>query len=619
MNAGDNENIKPEEFSREPEVDSRAARDEDGSPSKSMSRTRSQKEIDISDGPSKPVRQEETGEPIVEDEVEDEGEVTRCICGHDELETSNIKSRSFDPGLFIQCDECQVWQHGFCVGFMDEEQVPDVYYCETCRPEFHFIVNRPWGRNSMYNPDKKDDTKRKRKDKRRSETGGNQPLSNSQSSHGDSNNQSNNHSNNHHSNTSQTQSQAHQPKTPRSRAGSRRESLGHGVERGGTERGNERDKEDAEVGSRSRRRTLNSRDAEYEETLKRVLEESARGQQSDGSGNDNNDPDGGTNSETTNLKEGRYDDKPSIHDRRLDLNDSYDQNHINGDDHETGKLESGDQSQSKNGGGKRKVSGYTQSLEHSNHNMNNHQPQQTNGNSHGNNHGHDNNHEDMQRHLGEAEASSTDDRDLRPSKKRRQGRAGRSEVNNDVGAAAPEADDSALDQVSQSENDGGSGLRTRTRGTANGSMKRGSEEDASESVSGTGPVNGKTRPKRKKKASGGSGNGSGSNAGGAGNGSSGGRSKPRIPSSRSTLNEMRKRVAAICEFLSRTQADLDLEEQDRRHLVQESAIRRRNLGLPDHDRFDSLFAMHPSHLEQMGALNDKLSEWEAKFGKFGDE
>ncbi|KAI5297681.1 hypothetical protein KEM56_004623, partial [Ascosphaera pollenicola] len=46
-----------------------------------------------------------------------------------------------DPGsLFIQCDACKVWQHGGCVGIMDEEASPEEYFCERCRGDLHRIV-----------------------------------------------------------------------------------------------------------------------------------------------------------------------------------------------------------------------------------------------------------------------------------------------------------------------------------------------------------------------------------------------------------------------------------------------------------------------------------------------
>jgi hypothetical protein len=44
-----------------------------------------------------------------------------------------------DAGEFmVQCESCNVWQHGLCMGFDSEDQLhDDDYYCEKCRPEMH--------------------------------------------------------------------------------------------------------------------------------------------------------------------------------------------------------------------------------------------------------------------------------------------------------------------------------------------------------------------------------------------------------------------------------------------------------------------------------------------------
>ena len=93
----------------------------------------------------------------VEDDVdENEEEETRCICGQLEypglpvIDNDAIKDRSqvdSDPasvedntGWFIQCDNCQVWQHGGCVGILDESQNPDKYFCEQCRKDLHKVL-----------------------------------------------------------------------------------------------------------------------------------------------------------------------------------------------------------------------------------------------------------------------------------------------------------------------------------------------------------------------------------------------------------------------------------------------------------------------------------------------
>ena len=82
----------------------------------------------------------DAGEDLAEEE-----EVTRCICGQQEYPGPPL-SEAFDDvdaqpedagGLFISCDGCSVWQHGGCVGIIEESQVPDKYFCDECRPKLH--------------------------------------------------------------------------------------------------------------------------------------------------------------------------------------------------------------------------------------------------------------------------------------------------------------------------------------------------------------------------------------------------------------------------------------------------------------------------------------------------
>ncbi|KDQ21769.1 hypothetical protein BOTBODRAFT_26195 [Botryobasidium botryosum FD-172 SS1] len=60
-------------------------------------------------------------------EADGEEEETRCVCGRNDE----------DIGMMIQCDTCKVWQHGSCVGIMDEVDCPETYFCERCRPDLH--------------------------------------------------------------------------------------------------------------------------------------------------------------------------------------------------------------------------------------------------------------------------------------------------------------------------------------------------------------------------------------------------------------------------------------------------------------------------------------------------
>lgn len=88
----------------------------------------------------------------LEDEIAEEDEVTRCVCGFQEYpgppsDAGKSSSALTDPdaqgddlgGLFIQCDICKVWQHGGCVGIMDEAASPDEYFCEECRKDLHKV------------------------------------------------------------------------------------------------------------------------------------------------------------------------------------------------------------------------------------------------------------------------------------------------------------------------------------------------------------------------------------------------------------------------------------------------------------------------------------------------
>lgn len=81
-----------------------------------------------------------------DDEEEEEGE-TRCICG--DLDAPD------GSGLYIQCEQCAVWQHGFCVGIADgEDSHVEKYWCEKCKPELHhlYTVDSTGAKRSTYKP-----------------------------------------------------------------------------------------------------------------------------------------------------------------------------------------------------------------------------------------------------------------------------------------------------------------------------------------------------------------------------------------------------------------------------------------------------------------------------------
>uniref|UniRef100_A0A0N4U8A9 SET domain-containing protein n=1 Tax=Dracunculus medinensis TaxID=318479 RepID=A0A0N4U8A9_DRAME len=56
------------------------------------------------------------------DDEWNEDYTTRCYCGLDH-----------NDDFMIQCDICNVWQHGKCMG-VDQRRIPKVYKCEECYP-----------------------------------------------------------------------------------------------------------------------------------------------------------------------------------------------------------------------------------------------------------------------------------------------------------------------------------------------------------------------------------------------------------------------------------------------------------------------------------------------------
>lgn len=113
------------------------------------------------------------GEDEEEEEEAEEEEITRCLCGQQDYpglppsrrdalgrlghksggkdESGGASTDASDPlsddlgSMFIQCDSCKVWQHGGCVGIMDEAMSPDEYFCEECRKDLHKITTESNG------------------------------------------------------------------------------------------------------------------------------------------------------------------------------------------------------------------------------------------------------------------------------------------------------------------------------------------------------------------------------------------------------------------------------------------------------------------------------------------
>ncbi|MBW0533078.1 hypothetical protein O181_072793 [Austropuccinia psidii MF-1] len=76
-------------------------------------------------------KRESHSPPIIQPEpdltIDDETNLTRCVCGEDNDEANDV--------IMFQCDKCSVWQHGPCVGLYVE--FPGEYFCDKCRPDLH--------------------------------------------------------------------------------------------------------------------------------------------------------------------------------------------------------------------------------------------------------------------------------------------------------------------------------------------------------------------------------------------------------------------------------------------------------------------------------------------------
>jgi hypothetical protein len=120
------------------------------------------------EGPSATLGHPEGGDNV---EGGEEDGAVRCICGNPDYQGPTaaelelpVKSPAIavatipkldvvalesgvepDGALFIQCDTCETWQHGPCVGIMTNDTSPENYFCEECRPHYHQIVEGPNG------------------------------------------------------------------------------------------------------------------------------------------------------------------------------------------------------------------------------------------------------------------------------------------------------------------------------------------------------------------------------------------------------------------------------------------------------------------------------------------
>ena len=66
-----------------------------------------------------------------QDTQDDQDEIIRCVCGATEQDEDSGEA-------WISCETCYAWQHNVCMGISSyEDEIPENYWCERCRPEDH--------------------------------------------------------------------------------------------------------------------------------------------------------------------------------------------------------------------------------------------------------------------------------------------------------------------------------------------------------------------------------------------------------------------------------------------------------------------------------------------------
>ncbi|CDK28809.1 unnamed protein product [Kuraishia capsulata CBS 1993] len=421
---------------------------------------------------------------------ESQEEVTRCVCGFDELQIPKNapEFKEVDTGFFIQCEECSAWQHGYCVGIADNDEAPASYWCEQCKPQLHTLFEDNYGvTRSWYNPD--GEHKVKRKNNRRAP-----------------------------------------PKVVEIK-----------------EERREREGEDKKVNGHKRERsrsTLNSRDTEYELNLKRALEESAK--------------ESGVQPEEIELSASEI---REIRSRTRSHDPRGERFHDLGlEDDEDGGDEAGDEEAS--------------------------------GNAEGVEEGVD----------AEAEEDEATDIQLEKASGKKRRADSDSETVPDPNVSREKEANEDKKIIPPVERSG-----TNT-------------EDGFDV-----PAVVKQHPKRKKPSPPSQENGSRTSPRKNGSKSKKGKSeqldsdkpfKPRVPQQKSTIGEMRKRVAGILEFIGRTQVEMASEQEQRSQLTR--YVEDKSWEVLNSDVQRQLVDGYSSTVGKMDDLTRKLLGWEQKFGKYGD-
>ncbi|KAK9368004.1 hypothetical protein V1509DRAFT_647253 [Lipomyces kononenkoae] len=547
-------------------------------------------------------------------------EITRCICGHDELQTDDPE---IDSGLFIQCDKCQVWQHAYCVGIGPDDNLTEDYSCEKCRPELHLVVVRPTGKTSKYIPLL--EAKQSRSKER----------------------------------SSRHSSRSEQSSTRRSNPSS-----------SGTANSES---------SHKRRSTLNSRDSAYEEVLRRVLEVSAHEISGGAAGSDSETAKSGRSmrGKKRAAQAAFEDDEPDEDFKREDDNDDEEEAHqhrrrrrTNGTTKHTYNDDDSRSSEDKKNDRKLKEESTENGMYEDEDNEENNDIDED---------GEEDISDDVVSRLSHrnglkrssagkrdrsrrsrATQSPTETADENSSSRRsRNGRTTSSSKKSSRGNGSPDENDDADEDVESEGNlksraspdELPSGIDTAadtpdekpvsatTRKDVEGDEL--SKESSNKDKPSPAANSNQSRSRRSRKQQTTVDRDDDTDTSTAtGRATSIGvtvekPSKPRIPQGKSSIMEMRKRVAAILEFIGRTQVDMAIEQDERRKLH----LQRRKLGPTstssvavstgltksasattlDNDEVDTLFGTQKISLDMMDGLTRKLLIWEQQFGRHGDK
>ncbi|KAK9360672.1 hypothetical protein V1504DRAFT_454262 [Lipomyces starkeyi] len=543
-------------------------------------------------------------------------EITRCICGHDELQTDDP---DIDSGLFIQCDKCQVWQHAYCVGIGPDDNLTDDYSCEKCRPELHLVVVRPTGKTSKYIPLL--EAKQPRPKERSSRHSSRSDQSSSRRSNSSSTSTANSESSHKRRSTLNSRDSAYEEVLRRVLEVSAHETSGgvgpsdiDSTKSGRSMRGKKRaaqaafeddkqeeevkredDNEDEEEMHQHRRRRINgskhthddddSRSSEEMKTIEKKMKDE---------GTEN-----GSNEEVEDNNEGDEDDEEDISDDAV-AQRSHRSGHKKSsiDKHDRSKRSRVTQSPSETGdenpSSRRSRNGRTTSSSKKNSRMNGSPDENDDDDEDAESEGNSKSRaspDDLQ--FGIETTSRTPDEPISLNKKETD--------EEDVSKASTKDKPSpatTLSNITQSRN-----RRSRKQQTM---VDRDDDTDTSTATGRATSVGAAVEKP----------------------------SKPRIPLGKSSIVEMRKRVAAILEFIGRTQVDMAIEQDERKKLHSQ----RRKPGSPltssvstsasvtattavitEKDEVDTLFGTQKISLEMMDGLTRKLLIWEQQFGRHGDK